>query len=139
MKLDYSALEKAIAQFEESLNYLYSDHAKQDPKLHNIFRLAAVQAFEFTYAIATKMIIRQLGQIVVEPNELPKMNFIDLMRSAADAGIIREALPFNKYREKRNKTSHVYDSKVAEEIVAVFGDFLQDVRFLLGELRKRNP
>ena len=139
MKLDYSSLEKTLAQFEKCMDYLYSDQAKKDPEIYEIYRGAAIQAFEFTYSLAAKMIVRQLEQIVIEPTALSKMNFLDLMRTAADAGIIREALPFNKYRDERNKTSHAYDAKVAESIVTVFDGFLQDTRFLLGELRKRNP
>ena len=139
MKLDYSALEKALAQFEKCMDYLHSDVAKQDPDMYEICRGATIKAFEFTYVLAVKMIRRQLEQIVDDPAELKEIVFMDLMRSAADAGLVREALHFRKYRDERNKTSHAYDAKVAESIVTVFDGFLQDMRFLLGELRRRNP
>ncbi len=37
------------------------------------------------------------------------------MRDAADAGIVRDALSYIRYRELRNKTSHTYDADRAEE------------------------
>ena len=67
------------------------------------------------------------------------MDFADRMRDAADAGIVREALPYVRYRELRNKTSHTYDADRAEETILVIDEFLRDVRFLLQELQKRNP
>ena len=85
------------------------------------------------------MIQRQLAQVAANPDALRKMDFADQMRDAADAGIVREALPYIRYRELRNKTSHTYDADRAEETVSAIDEFLRDVRFLLQELQKRNP
>jgi len=136
--LDTSTFERALAQLEKSYDYLHSDRAREDSDLREQFRAAAIQAFEYTYELAVKMIRRQLGQIVANPAELREMAFLDLMRTAVDAGLIREAPPFRVYREMRNMTSHTYDSERAEEVVAVIDDFMHDLRFLLEELRKRN-
>ena len=83
MKLDYSSLENAVAQLEECLDYLYSDQAKKDPKAGRIYRTAAIQAFEFTYSLAAKMIVRQLEQIVPDPTALSRNEFSGF---AADCG-----------------------------------------------------
>ena len=139
MKLDYSALEDAVAQLQKSFDYLHGDLARTDSDLRQQFRAATIQAFEFTYELAVKMIQRQLAQIAATPETLRKMDFADQMRDAADAGIVRDALPFIGYRELRNKTSHTCDADRAEETVSVIGEFLRDVRFLLQELQKRNP
>jgi nucleotidyltransferase substrate binding protein (TIGR01987 family) len=85
------------------------------------------------------MIRRQLAQIVLNPPELRAMPFMDLMRTAADAGLIRDARPFHAYREKRNIISHTYDEKRAEEVLTVIAPFVEDMRFLLAELKRRNP
>ncbi|MCK5798360.1 MAG: HI0074 family nucleotidyltransferase substrate-binding subunit, partial [Deltaproteobacteria bacterium] len=111
---------------------------QEDPDLREQFRGATIQAFEYTYGLATKMIHRQLGQIVANPAELREMAFLDLMRTAADAGLIRQAPPFKIYREMRNITSHTYNPERAEEVVSVVDDFLHDIRFLLEELQRRN-
>ena len=139
MKLDYSSLEDAVDQLQRSFDYLHGDLARTDSDLREQFRAATIQAFEFTYELAVKMIQRQLAQIAANPDALRKMDFADQMRDAADAGIVRDAPPYIRYRELRNKTSHTYDADRAEETVSVIGEFLRDVRFLLQELQKRNP
>ena len=84
------------------------------------------------------MIRRQLRQIVANPAELQEMAFMDLIRTAADAGLVRNVPPFKVYRDKRNITSHTYDLEKAEEVVGVVDDFLSDVHFVLEELERRN-
>ena len=61
----------------------------------------------------------------------------DLPR-AADAGLVRAAPPFRIYREKRNVTSHAYDENRAEQMVRDMDAFVDDMRFLLTELKRRN-
>ena len=139
MKLDYSALEDAVAQLQRSFDYLHGDLARTDSGLREQFRSATIQAFEFTYELAVKMIQRQLAQVAANPDALREMDFADRMRDAADAGIVRDALAYTRYRELRNKTSHTYDANRAEEMVSMIDEFLPDVRFLLHELQKRNP
>ena len=139
MKLDYSSLESAVAQLQRSFDFLHGDLARTDPDLREQFRAATIQAFEFTYELAVKMIQRQLAQIAANPDALREMDFADRMRDAADAGIVRDAPSYVRYRELRNKTSHTYDADRAEKTVSVIDEFLRDVRFLLQELRKRNP
>ena len=139
MKLDYSSLEDAVAQLQRSFDYLHGDLARTDSDLREQFRAATIQAFEFTYELAVKMIQRRLAEVAANPDALRQMDFADQLRDAADAGIVREALPYIRYRELRNKTSHTYDADRAEETVSVIDEFLRDVRFLLQELQKRNP
>ena len=138
MKLDYSSLAQAVIQLQKSLDYLHSDLAREDSGLREQFRAATIKAFEYSYELAVKMIRRQLVQVTDNPDELRQIDFADLMRSAADAGIIHDAPPYMRYRELRNKTSHTYNVDQAERTVAAMGDFLHDLRFLLKELERRN-
>jgi len=139
VKLDYSSFEDAVAQLQRSFDYLHGDLACMDSGLREQFRAATIQAFEFTYELAVSMVQRQLTQIAANPDAVRKMDFADWMRDAADAGIVREAPPYIRYRELRNKTSHTYDSDRAEQTVLVIDEFLRDMRLLLQELQKRNP
>jgi len=66
------------------------------------------------------------------------MAYMDVIRSAAEAGLIADVAHFRDYREKRNITSHAYDPAKAEQIEAVLNDFRDDVRSLLSELERRN-
>ncbi len=138
MKLDYSSLESAVAQLQRSFDYLHSDLAQEDSGLYEQFRAATIQAFEFSYELAIKMIRKQLAQIVANPDALREMDFADLMRDAANAGIIRDPPSYMRYRELRNATSHTYNAERAEETVDAADEFLRDMRFLLQELRERN-
>lgn len=112
--------------------------AEENNDLKEQFRAAVIQAFEYTYELCYKMIRRQLEQIVPNPSKLKEMNFMDLMRNAKEAGLISEAPNFRIYREKRNITSHAYDEDKVVEIISVIDSFLQDMLFLLNELKKRN-
>ena len=66
------------------------------------------------------------------------MTYMQLIRSAAESGLVTDVSRFKDYRDKRNITSHTYDPAKAEEIVGILDGFLIDVRFLLDELERRN-
>jgi nucleotidyltransferase substrate binding protein (TIGR01987 family) len=138
MKIDYSSFEKALSQLEKSRSFFNSDMAADNDELKDQFRAASIQAFEYTYELAIKMIKRQLGHIVANPAELKEMAFMDLMRTAKEAGLIREAPPYKIYREKRNITSHTYDEDRAAEIMSVIDAFIEDMRFVRTALQRRN-
>ena len=139
MKIDVSVFENAIKQTEKSRTFLRSELAQKNGELYEQFRAASIQAFKYTYERALKMLRRQLDQIVVNPSELREMAFMDFIRTAYGAGLVREVSVFKTYREKRNITAHTYDAHKAEEILEVLDSFLQDVRYILDELKKRNP
>ncbi len=60
MKIDFSAFEKAIKQLDKSLGFLHSELAQNNPDLYEQFRAAVIQAFEYTFELAIKMLRRQL-------------------------------------------------------------------------------
>ncbi len=138
MKLDIAPFEQALGQLEKSLKYLHSDMARQDANLRDQFRSAVIQAFEYTYELGVKMLRRQMEQIVPNPAEMREMNFLDFIRAAAEAGLVKDVPGYRIYRDKRNITSHTYDIHKAEEILAVMDGFMGEMRFLLSELKKRN-
>lgn len=137
MSLDIFPLERAVTQLQKSLNYFYSEMA-EDEEVREQFRAATIQAFEYTQELSTKMIDRQLSKIVNNPEEFRKMDFIDRMREAADAGLIHDPMEYIRYRDLRNKTSHNYDVEQAEVTIAAIDSFLESMRFLIKELMKRN-
>lgn len=137
MKLDLTSLRDALAALDRSLNYLYSEIAR-DNELREQFRNSAIQCFEFTHELAFKMLKRQLEQMSADPTRVDKMAYMDIVRSGAEAGLVTDVERFRVYREKRNITSHTYDEDKAEEIVEVLNDFRGDIHYLLDELEKRN-
>jgi len=139
MKLEFSPLEKALDQLRKSLDFLNSPMAKKDAALYAQFRGASIQAFEYSYELAIKMIRRQLAQIVSNPQDLAQSTFADLIRSAADAGLLRDVKNFLVYRDARNRTNHTYEEDTAEDVVKVIPDFSKEASFLVEQLRKRHP
>lgn len=138
MKVDYTLFERAVGQLKKSYNYLNSELARQDAELREQFRAATIKAFEYTYELSIAMIRRQLAQIVANPRVLHQLDFADLMREAADAGVICNYQAFLAYRELRSKTPCTYESAQAEATVEAMGEFLPDMHMLLAELRDRN-
>ena len=135
--LDLSSLRDALAALQVSLRYLESDLAS-DPGLRDQFRAASIQAFEFTYELAFKFMKRQLEQIVPVPAAVDEMSFMQVVRAAAEAGLVADVSSFHQYREARNITSHSYDRQKAQRIVAELPRFAQDAAFLLSQLEARN-
>ncbi|MBY0493875.1 MAG: nucleotidyltransferase substrate binding protein [Cyanobacteria bacterium] len=137
MRLDLSSLRDALAALNVSLRYLDSDLAV-DPGLRDQFRAAAIQAFEFTYELAFKFMKRQLAQIVPVPSAVDEMTFMQVVRAAAETGLVADVSRFHEYREARNITSHSYDRQKAQRIVNTLPRFVEDVGHLLSRLEARN-
>jgi len=138
MKLSVTPVEKALNQLEKSLHFLDSPLSQNNADMREQFRAASIQAFEFTYELIVKMIRRQLEQSALAPQEIRELDFMQLMRTAQDSGLIRDSLQFRSYREMRNITSHSYDEEKAEQIVNGLHVFVADAHFVLENLKKRN-
>jgi nucleotidyltransferase substrate binding protein (TIGR01987 family) len=138
MKLDIVAFEKALSQLEKSLEYLHSELACQDVGLREQFRAATIQAFEYSYELGTKMLRRQLEQISANPAEIREMVFMDLIRTGAEAGLVKQVPDYRVFREMRNITSHTYDAAKAEEVLSIMKSFVSEMHFLRDELKRRN-
>ena len=137
MALDLSSLRDALAALNASLAYFESDLAK-DAALKDQFRAAAIQAFEFTYELAFKFMKRQLEQIVAVPSAVDEMTFMQVVRSSAEAGLLRDVSRFREYREARNITSHSYNRANADRVAALLPRFAADAADLLKRLEARN-
>ena len=138
MNIDLTSFRDALAALERSLAFLGSDMARENPLLREQFRNSAIQCFEFTHELGFKMIKRQLEKMSPDPAAVDKMTYMDVIRSAAEAGLVDDVARYRDYREKRNITSHTYNLEKAERIEAVLPACRDDMRALLTELEKRN-
>lgn len=109
MNLDLTSFRDAFGALERSMTFLASESAKKDPLLREQFRNSAIQCFEFTHELAFKMMKRQLEQMTADPSAVDKMAYMDIVRSAAEAGLVDDIGRFKNYRDKRNITSHTYN------------------------------
>lgn len=138
MKLDVTALEQAVQEMEDFLKKFRDYETSEDRLLFRMVRAGVIKAFEFTYELSIRFIRRQLSQGSFSTDDINSMDFRDLVRTAADAGLIAETTHWFDYRKMRNITSQIYDEDKAEEVMFGVDDFLGDVRFLLAELIRRN-
>ncbi len=139
MELNVETLREALEEMQEFWEAYRTEQASGTPESSlssRINRAAVVKAFEFTYESAIRFIRRQLSEGTLTDEELKAMNFRDMLRAAADSGLIAEPIAWIEYREIRNTTSHVYGKSKSSKVLPVADNFLKDVHFLLAELTR---
>jgi len=139
MSLDYSPLQNAISQLEKSLRYAHSPMAENDPDLFEQLRNSVIQCFEFTYELSHKMLKRYLEATAASPEEYDLSTFQNLIRTGNEKGLLRsDWLQWRIYRQARTDSSHTYDEGKAEAVYAIIPDFLEEAKYLYGQLADRS-
>jgi nucleotidyltransferase substrate binding protein (TIGR01987 family) len=133
--LDLTPLSKSLGQLRASLDFCASELAGTNPAIAVQFRAASIQAFEFTFEIAVKMLRRQLADILSDA-EVERLSFRDLLRTGAEKGLIDDPAAWFRFREMRNLSSHSYDEAKAAQIAGTLPEFADRTAFLLNALRK---
>lgn len=140
MPLDLTPLRNSIAALEAGLE-IVGDAAWFEPqsaKVRNTLLAGVIQNFEFVYEISVKMIRRQLEAEAASPEEVDESSFRDIVRSAAEKGLIAEVDRWFEYRLLRNITAHTYDQTKARQVYEGTLGFIVDARDLLRRLEARN-
>ena len=132
MKLDLSSLDNALASLQKAV-----DRSRLVPADEEI-RDAVIQRFEYTYELSCKMLKRQMEQEVSNPAELDQLGFRDLLRLAAERGLLSDIENWMDFRNQRNITSHAYDRVKAQSVYQTAIQFADNARTLLEELKRRN-
>ncbi len=136
--IDISSLENAIKQLEISLSYTESDLAEKDGGIALQFRAASIQAFEYTYELAHKMLKRYLEDTEPSPDLIESMTFQELIRTGAERGLLLNSWDIWKaYRKARGSTSHTYNEDSAVSVFSNIPQFLEEVRFLRDQINTR--
>lgn len=130
--IDLSPLRKALAMLREALVFWneQSDGAPLKPHL----RSAVIQSFEFTYELSVRLLRRVLIERVESADLVASLSFNDLLRRAADAGLMPDAARWRAWREMRNATSHAYDEATAQAVAARAAAFAEDAAILVDAL-----
>ena len=97
-------------------------------------RSAVIQSFEFSYELALRSLRRVLIERAGSADRIIDLSFNDLLRSAADAGLLPDPAAWRVWRELRNATSHAYDEARAEQVAHDAGLFCVDAQALLGAM-----
>jgi nucleotidyltransferase substrate binding protein (TIGR01987 family) len=132
MKLDLTSWKRALASLERAITR--STTAPKDEELRD----AVIQRFEYSYELSWKMLKRHLEQVVPDPGAVDQWSFQDLMRDAAERGLVAAVEPWIEYRYQRNMTAHVYDEQKARRVYESARLFIVDARALLAEVERRN-
>ncbi len=139
MSLELSSLEKALASLERALNFtnrkLSEGKIEQDEI--EIYKAAVIQNFEFSYELCWKFMKRWL-ELNVTPGMMEGVTRKQLFRYATENLLITDFEAWVVYHDLRNKTSHTYDSDVADVIFKKAGLFLEDAKSFLKALEVRN-
>ncbi|MBI5244978.1 MAG: nucleotidyltransferase substrate binding protein [Elusimicrobia bacterium] len=132
MSLDLSSLEKALESLGRAISR--SIESPRDEELRD----AVIQRFEYSYELCWKMLKRRLEAEHPSPAEVDSLSFHDLLREAAERGLIDDVESWMDFRESRNITSHTYDRKKAEAVHKSALEFAPKARSLLCRLHERN-
>lgn len=119
--IDISKLLKAQAVFERFRRDMKDDRDQA----------GAVQAFEFCYELAWKMMKRFLtarGQETGSPK--------DTFRAAALEKLIDDPELWFEFQKKRNLTVHTYEQENLDIIVAIFDTFSDELSVLVERLKE---
>lgn len=139
-KLDLGPLRGALASLEDGLDVV-SDTLwfnQQSNKVQNTLIAGVIQNFEFVYEIGFKMLRRQIEAEAASPTEVDESNFRDVLRVAAEKGLIADVEAWFRYRKMRNITAHTYDHEKAQQVYRGTLLFMADARALLAQLEARN-
>ena len=123
-RLDLTPLKKA---YEKLVEYMKHNKREQD-------QTAIVKTFEYCFELSWKMMKKLLENEGITEATSPKFTLI----TAGRLGILEDVEIWFDFLEKRNKTSHVYDEVVLEEIMQVMPKFKSELRTLIKVLVERN-
>lgn len=132
MQLDLSSLRLALASLDRAI--ARSRQAPEDEELRD----AVIQRFEYSYELCWRMLKRRLELDLPTPAEADRLSFPELIREAAERGLVEAPERWFEYRRQRNVTAHTYDRSKAESVHATALLFAIDARMLLGLLERRN-
>lgn len=124
-QLSIAALKLAVAALEQGL--LEHD---QYPQLLTV-RDGVIQRFEITMDLSRQIVVRVLKEVFGLEETYAKK---DTFREAAKLGLIADAEAWLGHIAARNRTSHTYDSAIADQVFSHVPEFLTDARDLLKRL-----
>ncbi|MCB0385735.1 MAG: nucleotidyltransferase substrate binding protein [Bdellovibrionales bacterium] len=118
--------QKAVQALENSLKAYKSE---SDTEKKKMIRDSVIQRFEFCVELSWKTAVKVLGLTTSAPKPA--------IRDMARAGLIANPDKWFQFIEARNKTSHAYDEKIAEEVYQVAESYLKEGQSLLMKLEEQ--
>ena len=139
-KLDLTPLRNAIISLREAAAVV-SDSAwvtAQALAVQNTLTAGVIQNFEFVYELSIKMMRRELEKDADSVSSTDFSGFRELLRSAAEKGLITDVEAWFDYRKMRDITAHTYDHDKAQQVLAATPGFIEGAYALQQVLDARN-
>lgn len=138
--LDLSALVKVNQALDEALEnssnsvFMNSLSASQ----RQLIIAGVIQHFEFCYEQTYKMLKRQLEEDSANPAEVDQYSFQELLRVAAERGLISDVALWFEFRQQRNITAHTDNDNEANRIYDSILAFHKEAHYVLEKLQQRH-
>ncbi len=130
--IDITPLARAVGRLREGL-----ERHQREPGDEQV-RDGLIQRFEYTYELSHRMLRRFIRQAAASPEEVDRMAFQDLIRTANQQGLLLGDWPaWRSYRELRGRTSHPCEAETAERVVQAIPGFLAEADYLRDQLNAR--
>jgi nucleotidyltransferase substrate binding protein (TIGR01987 family) len=131
-EVDLTPFRSALSQLEVALN------ARLAEPDNPFIRDAVIQRFEFTYELSIKTLKRYLRSTAASNDEVDRLNFRDLLRRAADFGVLKgDPLLWLDFRQARTDSVHTYNEMMAVEVASAAKSFAAEAHLLLTNLQNR--
>ena len=117
----------------KTLKECYDDYsAEPNKKIKDYIKDSCIKRFEYTYK-TTKKIMNKFLKKEYDKSE-KDLTINNIFREMYGLDLIKNFENWADYREKRNFTSHEYNEKYTDSIIAVIPDFISDVEYLINRL-----
>lgn len=137
MALDLSSLEKAVTALEEAIGVVENRQwfDQQPAAVRNTLLSGVVQSVEFVYELCMKMMQRQVRLEALSPSQTDYASFRDLLRSAAERGLIEDVEAWFVYRTMLFQAAEAHSQEGMRYLHSMAPVFLRDARTLLSALK----
>ena len=131
-QFDITPLVNAVARLRQGLARHQGEPADEQ------LRDGLIQRFEFTYELCHRMLRRYIRRTAASADEVDRMAFQDLIRTADQQGLLSEDWPaWHRYRDLRARSSHSYQVETAQQVAEAIPGFLAEAEYLCDQLKAR--
>ena len=117
----------------KTLKECYDDYsAEPNKKIKDYIKDSCIKRYEYTYETSKKIMNKFLKKEYDKSEKDLTIN--NIFREMYGLDLIKNFENWADYREKRNFTSHEYNEKYTDSIIAVIPDFISDVEYLINRL-----
>ena len=134
--LDISSLSRAIHSLSRALHVLNAEKVTANDDMNQVLTAGVIQNFEFCYELCWKFMKRWI-EMNISPIAVDGVTRRELFRQAAENKLINDVDKWMDFHTDRNRTSHIYDEEVAEEVLATTIEALPYFQDLLRNLEAR--